>query len=72
MPDAECPKCRARQYGWALLNPRHQICPKCGAKLKITVSGQTFEGYSPFEAQRLIVRADGKAASPPDKAKKKA
>ena len=33
----KCPKC-GREYiiGWALCNPEHQTCPKCGAKLEIT------------------------------------
>lgn len=65
MPYAECPKCGARYQGWALLYSRHQTCTSCGVKLKITVNGQTFEGYSPFDAERLIINLA------PDKTKKK-
>lgn len=35
IPEAKCPKCGARYFGWALRDPRHRICKKCGAKLKI-------------------------------------
>jgi len=34
MPEAKCPKCGARYFGWALLDPQHQKC-KCGAQLEI-------------------------------------
>ncbi len=35
MPEARCPKCGKHYHGWSLLDPKHQICPKCGAKLEI-------------------------------------
>ena len=33
IPEAKCPKCGTRYFGWALLDPKHQICKECGAKL---------------------------------------
>lgn len=36
MPEARCPKCGYHCYGWALTNPEHQICPKCGTRLQIS------------------------------------
>ncbi|OIP26451.1 MAG: hypothetical protein COT13_00785 [Chloroflexi bacterium CG08_land_8_20_14_0_20_45_12] len=35
MPEARCPKCGAHYYGWALTDPEHQTCSKCGTKLEI-------------------------------------
>jgi len=36
MPEAKCPKCGYHRYGWALTEPEHQTCPKCGTKLEIS------------------------------------
>jgi len=36
IPKAKCPKCGAEYTGWALSNPRHRKCRKCGADLVIT------------------------------------
>lgn len=35
IPEARCNKCGHHAYGWALLQPEHQTCPKCGGKLKL-------------------------------------
>ena len=35
IPEAKCPKCGYHCCGWALLEPEHQICPKCGCKLEL-------------------------------------
>ena len=56
VPSAVCSKCGSRHHGWALLNPRHQTCPRCGAGLEISVNGQIFEGYSPFKAEKLTIK----------------
>jgi hypothetical protein len=51
-----CPKCGARYYGWALKNPRYQMCSKCGVGLKIMRHGeQIAEGYSPFTAEEYKI-----------------
>ena len=56
MIEARCPKCRAYYCGWALLNPRHQTCSKCGAALEITEDGHPVsKGYSPFTAEKLLL-----------------
>jgi len=67
----KCPKCRTYYYGWALLKPRHQICPKCGVGLEISDSnGHTlFEGYSPFSAERHTVKSHNHLPSSHDKEK---
>ncbi len=36
MFEGKCLKCGARYFGWALRNPKHQRCDKCGGKLQIT------------------------------------
>ena len=52
MIEGICPKCGRRYYGWALLQPRNQSCPKCGVGLLITEDGKkTSQGYSPFTAE---------------------
>jgi len=51
-----CPKCGSQHHGWALMNPRHQTCPRCGTGLKVSVNGQAFEGYSPFNAEILVAK----------------
>jgi Zn-finger nucleic acid-binding protein len=35
MLQGRCPKCGLSYYGWSLLNPRCQTCPKCGGRLEI-------------------------------------
>jgi hypothetical protein len=56
MLQGDCPKCRARYYGWALRSPRNQYCNECGAALDITEDGHTYHGYSPFEAEEYIIK----------------
>ena len=56
MLEGTCPKCGAYYHGWALLNPRHQSCPKCGVGLEITEDGERlFIGYSPFTGERYFI-----------------
>ena len=53
MLEGICPECGSRYYGWALRNPRYQMCSKCGIALDITEDGQKyFQGYSPFTAEQ--------------------
>ena len=60
-----CPKCGMRYYGWALKNPRYQMCGKCGIGLDIMRNGKKVaDGYSPFTAQ------EHKYGSPPAGQKK--
>jgi DNA-directed RNA polymerase subunit RPC12/RpoP len=52
MIEGICPKCGRRFYGWALVQPPNQSCPKCGVGLLITEDGKkTIQGYSPFTAE---------------------
>ena len=60
-PEGRCPKCGLCYQGWALRNPLHQYCPKCGRGLDIRNSDGTIsKGYSPFDAERHL-------QNPPDK-----
>ena len=57
MIEGKCPKCGYYRLGWALLNPRHQTCPKCGIGLEITEDGRKVTtGYSPFSADRYLTK----------------
>ncbi len=48
--------CGTHRIGFALRNPRHQTCPKCGAGLEITNGGRRVSrGYSPFTAERYFI-----------------
>ncbi len=54
MIEGKCSKCGILRYGWALLNPRYQTCPRCGSGLDIHKDGQLItKGFSPFTAKRL-------------------
>ncbi len=56
MLEGKCPKCGTYYCGWALLNPRHQTCPKCGGGLELTQDGRRIlRGYSPFSAKRYFI-----------------
>lgn len=56
MLEGRCPKCGTRFIGWALLNPRHQTCPRCGSGLEITEDGKKIgTGYSPFTAEKYYL-----------------
>jgi len=62
-PEGRCPNCGLRFHGWALRNPRHQACPKCGRGLDIKSSDGTIsKGYSPFDAERHLLNPPGKVA----------
>jgi len=64
MLEGKCPKCGTCYFGWALRNPRHQSCPRCGVGLDITENGvQLPKGYSPFTAEKHYVNPPTK--SPP-------
>jgi len=64
MPIARCPGCGTTYQGWALLSARHQTCTTCGKRLKIKLNDQVFEGYSPFNAEKLIQNITDDAPSP--------
>ena len=68
MIKAKCPKCGTQRFGWALLNPRHQACPKCGAGLEIKNGNLIIsKGYSPFTADKHIVNLSNDLDHPIDK-----
>ncbi len=72
MPEATCPKCGTYYRGWALLNPRHQTCSRCGAALEITAPGhKAAKGYSPFTADELVIKPPADTSSSLDKEKDK-
>ncbi len=61
VPQARCPTCGSRYYGWALRSPRNQMCEKCGAGLEISDElGQISKGYSPFTAEEHKLNMPGK------------
>jgi len=35
IPEAKCPNCGERYFGWAMLHERYPKCKKCGAKLEM-------------------------------------
>lgn len=43
-PEGKCRSCGYHCVGWGLLNPKHQLCPNCGACLHVTNDGGRFEG----------------------------
>jgi hypothetical protein len=70
MIEGKCPKCGDRYYGWALLEPRHQSCEKCGVGLLITEDGKkTFQGYSPFTAEEYKINLLNRTVYEPEKTK---
>jgi len=65
MLEGKCPKCGHCFVGWALLNPRHQTCPKCGIGLEITEGGhRILKGYSPFTAEKYLIDLPNNVSSP--------
>ncbi len=63
-------KCGTYRCGWALLNPRYQTCPTCGAGLEITEDGHKIaKGFSPFTADRIDVNPAKDTPSPTAKEK---
>jgi len=72
MLEGICPKCGTHRYGWALMNPRYQTCPKCGAGLEILEDGHKIaKGFSPFTAERIDVKRHADTHTPRIKNKKK-
>ncbi len=70
MLEGKCPKCGTHRIGFALRNPRHQTCPKCGAGLEITNGARRiFKGYSPLTAERYLISPPSNVPSPDDKEK---
>jgi ssDNA-binding Zn-finger/Zn-ribbon topoisomerase 1 len=70
MIEGECLKCGQRYYGWALLEPRNQSCSKCGVGLLITEDGKTFfKGYSPFEAEKYVIKSPNGVTEPSEEDK---
>ncbi|AGG05789.1 MULTISPECIES: hypothetical protein [Dehalococcoides] len=57
IPEAVCTKCGGHYHGWALLNARHQSCAQCGGKLVITTEDEIIQGYSPFSAEEVNLKA---------------
>lgn len=71
MLEGICPKCGIHRYGWALLNPRYQTCPKCGAGLDILEDGRKVaKGFSPFTAERMDFKRHTKTHTPRSKNEK--
>jgi len=54
MLEGKCLECGFYRIGWALRNPRHQACPRCGVGLKITDGRDVFRGYSPFTGEKYL------------------
>ena len=70
MLEGKCPKCGTHRIGWALRNPRHQTCPKCGAGLEITDGGQKIStGYSSLAAERYLINQPRDVTTSSDKDK---
>ena len=68
----KCPKCGERFYGWALLDPRHQSCLKCGVGLLITEDGKkAIQGFSPFSAEEYKIKLPPGALPDSEKTKDK-
>jgi ribosomal protein S27AE len=70
MIEGVCPKCSQRYFGWVLLQPRNQSCPKCGVGLLITEDGKrTIQGYSPFTAEEHKINLPQKTMPDQEKSK---
>jgi hypothetical protein len=70
MIEGVCPQCGIKFYGWALLQPQHQSCPNCGIGLLITEDGKkTFQGYSPFTAEKHKTKIPSGETIDPEKYK---
>lgn len=55
-PQVDCPKCGTHFIGWALRKARHQTCPKCGERLKITEFGHKVSNdCSSFTADKCLL-----------------
>jgi len=51
-PEAKCPKCGARYFGWALRDPKYQKCEKCGAQLEVIEQGMGKVVKSPVHPEK--------------------
>ena len=70
MLEGKCLKCGTQQIGWALLNLRHQTCPKCGSGFQISDGGRViYEGYSPFTADEYLLDEPSDVGHPKDEEK---
>ena len=71
MLEGKCPKCGRHFIGWALANPRHQTCDKCGVGLEIFEGGRRIDkGYSPFAAEKYLIDQSHDLSAPKDKENK--
>jgi len=46
IPEGICPECGIHYYGWALTQPEHQNCQKCGARLELVSKHPTTDNFS--------------------------
>ena len=54
-----CPKCGTSYAGWALNNPKEQICGHCGSGLEIFRDGLSIGiSYSPFTAAKYEINTN--------------
>jgi hypothetical protein len=61
-----CPRCGSRFYGWALKNPEHQDCSRCGSWLEIsevTLEHQSIPAtinniYTPDNIRHILKETD--------------
>jgi len=53
MIQGKCPKCGQFYFGWALIQPRNQMCTVCNISLLINQEGKTaIESASPFSTSQ--------------------
>jgi len=68
-----CPKCSQWYYGWVLLQPRSQNCPKCGIGLLITEDGKNMiQEYASFNADDYKFKSHYKTTPDPERIKNSA
>ena len=54
-----CPKCGTIYAGWALNNPKEQICGHCGSCLELFRDGVSVGiAYSPFTAAKYEINTN--------------
>ncbi|MFC1954397.1 hypothetical protein ACFLVZ_01045 [Chloroflexota bacterium] len=72
MLTGKCPKCAWDFYGWALSQPRNQMCGNCGTALKVFEDGEKVsDGYSPFTAEEYKMTLPTNDPASSDKTKDK-
>lgn len=70
MIEGRCPKCGQQYWGWSLLNPRNQMCTRCGTGLVIIEDGKrVITGYSPFTAEEYKIKSPDKTTPELEKGK---